>query len=81
MNFSDDEAVQIAELNEQIDTLNIPSPTFTKERHKKLMRAYLRDANADLVQKCVDEVETAPAQTLDAAVTPANVSLSATERS
>jgi hypothetical protein len=60
MNFSESSATQVAELNALVDALNIPSATFSKERAKRLARAYLCDANTDLIQLVCTEIEEAP---------------------
>lgn len=59
MTFSEDQTGELANIVLEIKALNIPSPTFQKEMDKKIMRTFLRDANADLVQKCINERETA----------------------
>jgi len=78
MIFSEDVAQALAELNALVDSLNIPSETFIKETRKKLVRAYLKDANSDLIQQCIDEIETAP-QT-QTTVTPPTLAMNVTER-
>ena len=78
LKFSMDEAETVADLNLLVDSLNIPSPTFTKERSKKLASTYLKDCNEALLLLVHQEIDSAPVQST-VPVTPA-VGLNITER-
>jgi hypothetical protein len=77
MNFAEDQAADLVNLVIELKALNIPSETFAKEASKKVVRTFLRDKGPALLQKCCDEVEAAPVQTIPE---PSTVSLNVSER-
>lgn len=77
MNFADDMSGEVASLVLELQSINVPSPTFMKEMHKKLIHTCIPDMDADLSTQCDLEVDTA---VLDTPEPKTAVNLNMTER-
>ncbi len=61
-NFENNPVVQAAEIGELLLSLPIQSNTWVKEMQKTVIRASMADANADMIEICIDEIDAAPTQ-------------------